>query len=95
MMDGEGSLRAGRAAGTLLAAVALLCLWALPGRAQAAPPAGFQETTAFSGLELPTAVSLSPDGRYFVGEKSGLIKVFDGLGGQHAYDLRRPADRGP
>ena len=78
-MDGEGSLRAGRAAGTLLAAVALICLWAFPGRAQAAPPAGFQETTAFSGLELPTAVSLSPDGRFFVAEKSGIIKVFDNL----------------
>jgi glucose/arabinose dehydrogenase len=41
---------------------------------------GFQETTAFSGLVSPTAVSFSPDGRVFVAEKSGLIKVFDGFG---------------
>jgi glucose/arabinose dehydrogenase len=41
---------------------------------------GFQETTAFSGLTNPTALSFSPDGRVFVAEKSGLIKVFDGLG---------------
>ena len=41
---------------------------------------GFQETTAFSGLVNPTALSFSPDGRVFVAEKSGLIKVFDGLG---------------
>jgi glucose/arabinose dehydrogenase len=41
---------------------------------------GFQETTAFSGLSSPTAVRFSPDGRVFVSEKSGLIKVFDGLG---------------
>ena len=41
---------------------------------------GFQETTAFSGLTQPTAVRFSPDGRVFVAEKSGLIKVFDGLG---------------
>ena len=41
---------------------------------------GFQETTAFGGLTQPTAVRFSPDGRVFVAEKSGLIKVFDGLG---------------
>jgi glucose/arabinose dehydrogenase len=41
---------------------------------------GFQETTAFSGLVNPTALSFAPDGRVFVAEKSGLIKVFDGLG---------------
>jgi glucose/arabinose dehydrogenase len=41
---------------------------------------GFQETTAFSGLVNPTALSFSPDGRVFVAEKSGLIKVFDGFG---------------
>ncbi|MDP9228413.1 MAG: PQQ-dependent sugar dehydrogenase, partial [Actinomycetota bacterium] len=43
-------------------------------------PSGFQESTAFSGLANPTAISFAPDGRIFVGEKSGLIKVFDGLG---------------
>jgi glucose/arabinose dehydrogenase len=41
---------------------------------------GFQETVAFSGLSQPTSVRFSPDGRVFVAEKSGLIKVFDGLG---------------
>ena len=41
---------------------------------------GFQETTAFSGVTQPTSVRFSPDGRVFVAEKSGLIKVFDGLG---------------
>jgi glucose/arabinose dehydrogenase len=40
---------------------------------------GFQETVAFAGLTNPTALSFSPDGRVFVAEKSGLIKVFDGL----------------
>jgi glucose/arabinose dehydrogenase len=52
---------------------------ALAGRAEAAPPAGFEETTVFSGLDFPTAVSFSPDGRVFVAEKSGVIKVFDDL----------------
>ena len=39
-------------------------------------PAGFSESIAFSGLTNPTAVRFSPDGRVFVAEKSGLIKVF-------------------
>ena len=40
---------------------------------------GFTETTVFSGLTNPTAVRFSPDGRVFVAEKSGLIKVFSSL----------------
>jgi PKD repeat protein/glucose/arabinose dehydrogenase len=42
-------------------------------------PDGFQDTTVFTGLTYPTIVRFSPDGRVFVGEKSGLIKVFDSL----------------
>lgn len=41
--------------------------------------AQFNQTTVFSGLEQPTAMTFSPDGRVFVAEKSGLIKVFDSL----------------
>src|SRR5215216_2939672 len=48
--------------------------------AAAAPPSGFQETVAFSGLTNPTAVRFAPDGRIFVAEKSGLVKVFDDFG---------------
>jgi len=43
-------------------------------------PAGFQDGVVASGLVYPTAVAFSPDGRIFVAEKSGLIKVFDGPG---------------
>ena len=42
-------------------------------------PAGFSESVVFSGLTQPTAVRFSPDGRVFVTEKSGLIKVFANL----------------
>src|SRR2546430_13703809 len=42
-------------------------------------PYGFQETAVFSGLTQPTAFKFAPDGRVFVAEKSGLIKVFDSL----------------
>jgi glucose/arabinose dehydrogenase len=40
---------------------------------------GFSESTVFSGLSAPTAVRFSPDGRVFVAEKAGRIKVFDSL----------------
>ncbi len=42
-------------------------------------PPGFSESTIFGGLELPTSVRFSPDGRVFVAEKSGLIKAFASL----------------
>jgi glucose/arabinose dehydrogenase len=52
----------------------------LPQTASAAPSDGaFREAVVFSGLQNPTSVRFSPDGRVFVGEKSGLIKVFDSL----------------
>jgi glucose/arabinose dehydrogenase len=70
-----------RRAGLAAALAVALQLPTLGGEpADAAPLPGFQETTAFSGLSNPTALEFSPDGRVFVGEKSGLIKVFDGLG---------------
>ncbi len=43
-------------------------------------PAGFSEQTVLSGFNEPMAVEFSDDGRVFVAEKSGIIKVFDGLG---------------
>jgi glucose/arabinose dehydrogenase len=52
----------------------------VPTRVQAAAlPSGFQEVTVFTGLTNPSNVRFSPDGRVFVAEKSGLIKVFDSL----------------
>jgi glucose/arabinose dehydrogenase len=49
-----------------------------PATAASLPP-GFQEQIVFAGLTEPTAVRFSSDGRVFVAEKSGLIKVFDNL----------------
>jgi glucose/arabinose dehydrogenase len=42
-------------------------------------PAGFTEDTVFSGLDHPTVVRFAPDGRVFVAEKRGVIKIFDSL----------------
>jgi len=41
--------------------------------------AGFQETTVWSGLTNPTIIRFAADGRVFIAEKSGVIKVFDNL----------------
>ncbi|MFJ7213364.1 PQQ-dependent sugar dehydrogenase [Amycolatopsis sp. NPDC098790] len=45
----------------------------------AAVPTGFADTVAIGGLTSPTAAAFAPDGRVFVAEKSGLVKVFDSL----------------
>jgi glucose/arabinose dehydrogenase len=39
-------------------------------------PPGFQQSTAFSGLTQPVAVRFAADGRVFVAEKAGIVKVF-------------------
>ena len=53
---------------------------ATPTAAHAATlPAGFSESVVFSGLTNPTVVRFASDGRVFVAEKSGMIKVFDNL----------------
>jgi glucose/arabinose dehydrogenase len=39
----------------------------------------FQEEVVFSGLVQPIVVDFASDGRVFVGEKSGIIKVFDSV----------------
>ncbi|HEX6664152.1 MAG TPA: PQQ-dependent sugar dehydrogenase, partial [Gaiellaceae bacterium] len=63
----------------LLAALAALPL-VLGAQSQAATlPTGFQESIVFSGLTHPTNFRFSPDGRVFVAEKGGAIKVFDSL----------------
>ncbi|NBH08519.1 PQQ-dependent sugar dehydrogenase, partial [Amycolatopsis sp. SID8362] len=67
----------------------------------AAVPAGFTDTVAIGGLSSPTAAAFAPDGRVFIAEKSGLVKVFDSLADPTATvfaDLRTPTqdfwDRG-
>jgi uncharacterized repeat protein (TIGR01451 family) len=64
--------------GALLLAAVVSLMSVGPARGQTLPP-GFQETVVFSGLTQPTAVEFTGDGRVFVAEKSGLIKVFDSL----------------
>ena len=62
----------------MVAALLLVAFGQSPSAGAALPP-GFQESVAFSGLDHPTALRFSPDGRIFVAEKNGRIKVFDSL----------------
>ena len=63
----------------LVPAVLLSLLASAPAVGAATLPAGFQESVVYTGLTNPMVVRFSPDGRVFVAEKSGLIKVYDGL----------------
>jgi uncharacterized repeat protein (TIGR01451 family) len=63
----------------LLVLAALLLLLAVGGSGASALPTGFQETTVFTGLTNPAAIEFAADGRVFVAEKGGRIKVFDSL----------------
>jgi glucose/arabinose dehydrogenase len=60
-------------------AVAPLSVSATP-RALTVQP-GFQDQVVLSGLTQPTAVRFAKDGRIFIAEKSGLIKVHDPASG--------------
>jgi glucose/arabinose dehydrogenase len=66
----------------LVSAVAATLLAVLgppaPVRA-AAPPAGFREQTVLTGLNQPMNIEFAPDGRIFVAEKAGRIRVFDSI----------------
>src|SRR6187200_3399294 len=73
---------------TRAAAIASAALLVATGSVFPAPPparaalqvAGFQDTVVIDGLTNPMWVEFASDGRVFVAEKSGLIKVFPGLG---------------
>ncbi|WP_018353576.1 PQQ-dependent sugar dehydrogenase [Longispora albida] len=63
---------------TVLAAALLVPVTS--GSSQAATlPTGFAEQIVFSGLNQPTNMEFAPDGRIFVAQKNGVVKVFDSL----------------
>jgi glucose/arabinose dehydrogenase len=71
------SKRTALAASLALTCAAALVVLAPPADAGAVSlPGGFQDSTAIAGLETPIAIDFAPDGRVFVAEKSGIIKVF-------------------
>src|SRR5262249_18221453 len=64
----------------LMTLVSLLGLPLSPAMTYAASaPPNFQVTPVFTGLKNPTDFQFAADGRIFVAEKAGTIKVFDSL----------------
>jgi glucose/arabinose dehydrogenase len=63
--------------------LALLVAASLAGLSRAADasvlPSGFRDTVALSGMTNPTVAQFAPDGRIFIGQKNGVIKVFSSL----------------
>jgi len=60
----------------LLASATLVLALLLPGAAGAATlPSGFSETLLAEGLTAPTAMAFAPDGRLFVTEQGGRVRV--------------------
>src|SRR5476649_1702630 len=78
---------------TLVAVLSAGSTVALAGRAVADPPAGFTTVQVLGGLDAgpggnPTAFAYAPDGRIFIGRKTGVVNVWDG-GVQHTFlDIR-------
>jgi glucose/arabinose dehydrogenase len=78
--------------------LALACLPAAPAAATTLPD-GFGETDVATGLSQPTAVDWAPDGRMFIAEKQGRVRVRTPQGGLLTLlDIRNkvnsPSDRG-
>src|SRR5512132_1089053 len=67
----------------VVATLALALVTSLAGLSRAADasvlPSGFRDTVVLSGMTNPTVVQFAPDGRIFVGQKNGVIKVFQSL----------------
>ena len=66
--------------GALLIVAALLPVSATPvAAAGATVPAGFADETVWDNLDHPMAIAFAPDGKIFVAEKRGTIRVYDSL----------------
>ena len=79
-LERQWRVRRGFCAALSLAVLSVVLGLAIaPGARALTVPSGFSEKTVFTGLNQPTAVRFSPDGRVFVAEKSGLIKEFESV----------------
>src|SRR3954454_1096119 len=79
--SGRGRLGAAMAALalTVTALVAVNVTPDEPAGAAAVWSSGFSASQVFSGLTLPTAFQFAPDGKVFVAEKDGVVKVSDSI----------------
>src|SRR6185436_178539 len=47
-----------------------------PNYSYAALPSGFEVQTIVSGLNIPTTMAFAPDGRLFIAEKGGTVRIY-------------------
>ena len=65
--------------GTMVLGAALAAQGGLDPAGASTLPTGFRDSVVLSGLTNPTVLQFAPDGRIFVGQKNGVIKVFQSL----------------
>src|SRR5215210_4825547 len=70
---GEARMRAAR--WTIATAAVIAALASSAWASAATLPAGFSETQVATGLASPTTMAFSPDGRLFVAEQGGRLRV--------------------
>ncbi len=59
----------------LVAVIAVLVLAPAPAEGATRVPAGFRDTLVANGVSNPTAMAFAPDGRLFVAQKTGELRV--------------------
>ena len=69
--------RSAAALGGVALALALGCACAAPAPATVVVPVGFDDVLLASGLNQPTAADWGPDGRIYVAEKAGRVRVVE------------------
>jgi glucose/arabinose dehydrogenase len=74
----------GRRLASVCALALLVTLLSPPAARASVLPTGFTESVVWTGLNNPTNIEFAADGRIFVAEKSGIIKVFDNQADQTA-----------
>jgi hypothetical protein len=61
-----------------------------PAAGAATLPASFADATVASGIDRPTSLSFTPDGRMLIGAEAGVVRVYKGtiweLGQVELYD---------
>ena len=63
----------------LLTVLAPLAVGVMPVAQASSLPTGFQDVPVLQGLTNPTVVQFASDGRIFVGQKNGVVKIFQSL----------------
>ncbi len=59
----------------IVAAILSLFVCSIPAKAVVTLPVGFSQVLVAGGLTAPTTMSIAPDGRFFIAQQNGLLRV--------------------